>query len=88
MAVHIANPWQVYRYTTDVSSFFNLSNLILIWYVTGPNFRYKCDGRGVHACELDGALGGDPSSEVLKCGGLRWSSLRWFQLVMVRTKKN
>ena len=39
-------------------------------YVAGPNFRYKCDGRGVRACELDSALGGDPSFEVLKRGGL------------------
>ena len=64
-----------------------LSNLILIWYVAWPNFRYKCDGRGVHACELDGAFGGDPSSEVLKRGGLHWSSLRWFLSVVVRTKQ-
>ena len=28
--------------------------LFLIWYVAGPVFRYKCDGRGVRACELDG----------------------------------
>ena len=36
-----------------------------------PNFRYlKCDGRGVRAFELDSALVGDPSSEVLKHGGL------------------
>jgi len=47
-----------------------VSYLILIWYVAGPNFRYKCDGRGVCACELDGALGGDLSFEVLKHGGL------------------
>ena len=39
-------------------------------YVAGPNFRYNCDGRGVRACELDGALGGDPSFEILKRGGL------------------
>ena len=46
--------------------------LILMWYVTGPNFRhnYKCDWREVRACELNGALGGDPSSEVLRRGDL------------------
>ena len=44
--------------------------LILIQYVAGPNFRYKCDGSGVRACELNGALCGDPSSEVPKRGGL------------------
>ena len=43
---------------------------ILIWYIAGPNFRYKCDGRGVCACEVGGALGGDLSSEVLRHGGL------------------
>ena len=39
-------------------------------YAAGPNFRYRCDGRGVRACKSDGALGGDPSLEVLKSGGL------------------
>ena len=43
-------------------------------YVAGPHFRCKCDGvggwGGVCACELDGALGGDLSFEVLKRGGL------------------
>ena len=43
---------------------------ILIWYVAGPNFWYKCDGRGVCACEVGGALGGDLLSEVLRHGGL------------------
>ena len=42
---------------------------ILIWYVAGPNFRYKCDGRGVCASEVGGALGGDLSSQVLRHGG-------------------
>ena len=32
--------------------------------------RHKCDGSGVRPCKSDGALGGDPSLEVLKCGGL------------------
>ena len=49
---------------------FFLLNYILIRYVVGPNFRYKCDGRGVRACDLDGDFGGDPSSEVLRRGGL------------------
>ena len=49
-----------------VKSSFLRSCLDLVVYVAGPNFRYKCDGRGVRACELDGALGGDPSFEVLK----------------------
>ena len=44
--------------------------LILILYVAKPNFRYKCDGTGVRACELDGGFGGDPPFEVLKRGGL------------------
>ena len=44
--------------------------LILIWYIAKPNFRYKCDRRAVHTCELDGAFGGGPSSEALKRGGL------------------
>ena len=42
----------------------------MIWYVAGANFRHICDGKGVRVCELDGALGGDPSFEVLECGGL------------------
>ena len=42
---------------------------ILILYVTEPNFRHKCDRRGVHAHELDGAWGGN-LFEVLKRGGL------------------
>ena len=61
--------------------------LILIWYVTGPNFRYKCDRRGVHACELDVlwlAICHQKSSGV---GAFTWMSLRWFQSVVVRTKK-
>ena len=45
--------------------------LVLLWYAAVPNFRYKCNERGVRACETDDdALGGDPSFEVLKCGGL------------------
>ena len=43
--------------------------LILMWYVAGPNFRYRCDGRGVRACKSDGALGDDPLLDVLKSGG-------------------
>ena len=38
--------------------------------VTESNFRSKCDERGGHSCGLDGALGGNPSFEVLKCGDL------------------
>ena len=30
-----------------------LMHAILILYVAGPNLKYRCDGRGVHACELD-----------------------------------
>ena len=48
----------------------NTLSHILIWYVAGPNFRYKGNRKGVHVCELDGGLGGDLSSEALKCGGL------------------
>ena len=46
------------------------SVLILMWYVAGPNFRHRCDGRGVRTCKSDGALGDDPLLEVLKSGGL------------------
>lgn len=35
-----------------------LDHTIHRWYVTGPNFRYKCDRRGLCVCELNGALGG------------------------------
>ena len=45
-----------------------LKFLILMWYVAGPNFRYRCDWRGVRPCKSDGALGRDPLLEVL--GGL------------------
>ena len=39
-------------------------------YIAGPNFRYKCNGRGMCERESDGAWGGDLSFEVLKHGGL------------------
>jgi len=39
-------------------------------HVAGPNFRYRCDGRGVRTWKSDGALGDDPLLEVLKSGGL------------------
>ena len=42
--------------------------LVLMLYVAGPNFRYRCDGRGVRTCKSDGALGDDPLLEVLKSG--------------------
>ena len=45
-------------------------SLILILYIARHDFRYKCDGRGGRARELDGALGGNPSFEVLERGGL------------------
>ena len=45
-------------------------SLILILYIARHDFRYKCDGRGGRARELDGALGGNPSFEVLEHGGL------------------
>lgn len=38
--------------------------------VRGSNFRSKRDNRGGHSCGWDGALGGNPSFEVLKCGDL------------------
>ena len=51
--------------------------LILMWYVAGPNFRYRCDGRGVRACKSDGALGGgsvawSPSLDRHWGGSIRW----------------
>ena len=67
--------------------------MILKWYVAGPNVRYKCDGTGVRAranqmvlwvairrrkCSSVGAFNNRVKS-------LRW--LRWFQSVVVRTKK-
>ena len=45
-------------------------HLILIFDVTGPNLRYKCNGRGVQACELDGAWGVNLLFEVFEYGGL------------------
>ena len=56
--------------------------LILMWYIAGPNFRYKCDGRRVRTCKSDGALDGEPSLEVLKCGGPslghHWCGSNWW----------
>ena len=56
--------------TTQTRSVAAYLVLILILYVAGPNFRYSCDGRGVRACELGGAWGGDQTFEVPKRGGL------------------
>ena len=52
--------------------------------VAGPNCRYRCDGRVVGTYKSEGALGDDPSREVLvlKCGGLHLGVTE-----LVRTKK-
>ena len=58
--------------------------LILMWYVAGPTFRYRCDGRGCARANQMVAIRCLKSSRV---GAFTWSSLRWFQSVAVRTKK-
>ena len=69
--------WQIILLTPVTSQlsisqrFLNLQVLILIQYVARPNFRYKCDRRGVCSCQLSGAMGGNPSSEALKPGSLQ-----------------
>ena len=52
--------------TFEIGTSMIVAKGILILYVTEPNFGCKCDGRGMHAHELDGDL----SFEVLKHGGL------------------
>ena len=59
---------------------------ILILCVTEPNFRYKCDRRGVHAHELDDAWGGI-CLKFSSVGAFTWSSLRWCQSVVVQRQK-
>ena len=64
-----------------------------MWYVAGPNVRYKCDGTGVRAranqMVLWAAIRRRKSSSVgafsNRVKSLRW--LRWFRSVVVRTKK-
>ena len=58
----------------------------MISYVAGPNFRYRCDGRGVRAYEMvfRVAISCLKSSSV---GTFTGSSLRWFQSVVVWTQK-
>ena len=41
----------------------------------------------MRACELDGALGGNPSFKSSTVGAFTWSSMRWFQSVVVGTKR-
>ena len=71
-----------------VLGFLMLQLEILISYVAGPNVRFRCDKRGVRT-GVRWCLGWRSVDWSLEVWGLSvtWSSLRWFQLVAVRTKE-
>ena len=61
--------------------------LILMWYITGPNFRYRCDG-GQCTCANQMVLWVMIHClKSLSVGAFTWSSLMWLQSVVVRAKK-
>ena len=73
-----------------VCCFVMLQFLILIAYIAGPTFWFRCAKRGVCTrwCKLDGTCGG--RSVVWNLGSMEtftWLSLKWFQLVAVGMKK-
>ena len=73
-----------------VCCFMMLQFLILIAYIAGPTFWFRCAKRGVCTrwCKLDGTCGG--RSVVWNLGSMEtftWLSLKWFQLVAVGMKK-
>ena len=68
-----------------VCCFVMLQFLILIAYIAGPTFWFRCATRW---CKLNGTCGGQ--SVVWNLGSMEtftWSSLKWFQLVVVGMKK-
>ena len=43
---------------------------MLMWYMAGHNFRYRCDGRGACACKSDGATNQknvQPTADIFLC---------------------
>ena len=75
-------------WNATVLDFVMLQLEVLISYVSGPNFRFRCDKRGVRT-GVRWCLGWPSVVWSLEVWGLSltWSSLRWFQSVAVRTKK-